>query len=93
TVAAEIGFGDRNGLAAAAREAWRTVQSATLREPPRVLGEIRRGRELTGCRLCRNPLLWTGVGAAVIATVIVIAVTSSSRPPPVVGINGSDFGR
>jgi hypothetical protein len=93
TAAAEIGFGDRGGLAAAAREAWRTVQSADLREPPRVLGGLRRGREPTGCRLCRNPLVWTGVGAAVIATVIVIAVTSSSRPPPVVTVNGGDFGR
>jgi hypothetical protein len=62
TAAAEIGFGDRAGLAAAAREAWRAVQGEALREPPRVLGDIHRQPAPSGCRLCRNPLVWAGVG-------------------------------
>lgn len=93
TAAAEIGFGDRAGLAAAAREAWRAVQGGALREPPRVLGDIERHREPSGCRLCRNPLVWAGVGAAVLGAAIAIAVTSGSRPPPIVTVDGHDFGR
>ncbi|TMQ12508.1 MAG: PEGA domain-containing protein [Deltaproteobacteria bacterium] len=94
TAVAEIGFGDRAGLAAAAREAWRTVQAGELREPPRVLGEIRPQRPPSeGCRLCRNPLVWVGVGAVVVTTVAVIVLTSGSKPPPVLTVDGHDFGR
>lgn len=97
TAAAEIGFGDRAGLAAAAREAWRAVQGGALREPPRVIGGVRgdvhRPPPPSGCRLCRNPLLWAGAGAAVVTAAIIIAVTSGSRPPPIVTIDGHDFGR
>jgi hypothetical protein len=92
TPPAEIGFGDRAGLAAAAREAWRTVQSGALRDPPRVLGDVEQRRAPSGCQLCRNPLVWTGVGAAVLTTVVIIAATSGSRPPPVLTVHGSDFG-
>jgi hypothetical protein len=96
TAAAEIGFGDRAGLAAAAREAWRTVQGGALSEPPRVLGgasgDIQRPPP-SGCRWCRNPLVWVGAGAAVVTAVIVFAVTSGSRPPPIVTIDGGGFGR
>jgi PEGA domain-containing protein len=89
---AEIGFGDRTGLAAAAREAWQAVQHGELREPPRVLGGVEHRVAPSGCPLCRNPLVWTGVGAAVLTTLIVIAVTSGSRPSPVLTVHGGDFG-
>jgi len=92
TPPAEIGFGDRAGLAAAAREAWRIVQGGALGDPPRVLGDVQRRPASSGCELCRNPLLWTGVGAAVLTTVVIIAVTAASRPPPVLTVHGSDFG-
>jgi PEGA domain len=94
TAAAEIGFGDRAGLAAAAREAWRTVQGGALREPPRVIGDLhRQPPPPSGCRWCRSPLVWAGAGAAVVTAVIVIAATSGSRPPPIVTIDGHGFGR
>jgi hypothetical protein len=96
TAVAEIGFGDRAGLAAAAREAWRAVQGGALGgalgEPPGVLGDVRR-EPPPGCPLCRSPLVWTGVGAAVIGAVIVIAVTSGSKPPPILTVDGHGFGR
>jgi hypothetical protein len=90
---AEIGFGDRAGLPAAAREAWQAVQGGVLRDPPSVIGDVRRQPPPSGCQLCKNPLVWAGVGAAVIGAVIVIAVTSGSRPPPILTIDGHDFGR
>jgi hypothetical protein len=94
TAAAEIGFGDRAGLAAAAREAWRAVQGGALREPPGAIGDIhRQAPPPSGCRLCRNPLVWAGAGAAVVTAVIVLVATSGSRPPPVVAIDGHGFGR
>lgn len=91
TAPAEIGFGDRAGLAAAAREAWQAVQRGELHDPPRVLGGVERRSVASGCQLCRNPLVWTGVGAAVLTTVLVIAVTSASHPPPVLTVHGGDF--
>jgi hypothetical protein len=89
----EIGFGDRSGLAAAARSAWDAVRAGELRYPPSVLGE-RDGvvPPKRWCELCRSPWLWTGVGAAlVVGTVVTLVVTSSSRPPPVVGVTPGDF--
>lgn len=94
TAVAEVGFGDRAGLAAAAREVWQAVQGGALHEPPRVIGDVR--RELpSGCQLCKSPLVWAGVGvgAAVLGAVIAIAVTSGSRPPPVLTVDGHGFGR
>lgn len=93
TAVVEIGSGDRAGLAAAAREAWRAVQGGALADPPGVLGDVRREPPPAGCRLCRSPLVWTGVGAAVIGAVIVIAVTSGSKPPPILSVDGHGFGR
>ena len=93
TAVVEIGHGDRAGLAAAAREAWQAVQGGALREPPRVLGDVRRPEPPPGCQLCRSPLVWAGVGAVVIGTVIAIVAASGSRPPPVVLVDGHDFGR
>jgi hypothetical protein len=92
TTVAEIGFGSRAGLAAAAREAWQAVKGGALREPPSAIDDIRRPPPSSGCRLCRNPWVWAGAGAAVVTAVIVIAATSGSRPPPIVTINGNGFG-
>jgi hypothetical protein len=93
TAAIEVGFAERAGLAAAAREAWHAVQTATLRYPPRVLGEISQPVPSGECRLCRSPVLWTGVGAVVLGTVIAIVVSAASKPPPIVTVDGRDFGR
>ena len=63
----EIGYGDRAGLAAAARAAWEAARAGELRYPPSVLGD--RGGRRDGkdrCKVCRSPWLWTGVGAAVV---------------------------
>jgi PEGA domain len=91
TVVVEVGFGDRAGLAAAAREAWRAVQAGELREPPSVLGDLGPRPPQTGCRACRSPLVWTGVGAAVIGAVIAVVVTSRAKPTPVVNVHGADY--
>jgi hypothetical protein len=58
-----------------------------------VIGDSKQLVAPKGCRLCRNPLVWTAVGAVVVGAVIAIVVTSGSRPPPVVIVNGLDFGR
>lgn len=96
TAVAEVGFDDRAGLAAAAREAWGAVQASELRElgePLAVLGEVgEHGRPpATGCRLCKSPLVWSAVGAAVIGAVIAVVVTSRARPAPVVNVHGADY--
>jgi PEGA domain len=95
TAVVEVGFGDRAGLGAAAREAWQAVRAGEPRYPPGVIGDVqqRPPPQPAGCRLCRNPLLWTGVTAAVLGTVIAIVVTSGSPPPPIVTVDGRDFGR
>lgn len=95
TAVIEIGYADKSGLPAAAREAWQAARAADLRYPPSVLGDPRAsggGPRDEGCKLCRSPIVWGGVGvAAVIATVAVIAIVSSSRPPPVVGVDPDQF--
>lgn len=94
TAVVEIGYAERGGLVAAAREAWQTVRAADLRYPPSVLADARLAatKRDERCRLCRSPIVWGSVGAAaVIATVAVIAVVSSSRPPPVVRVDGDRF--
>jgi len=93
TAVVDIGFGDRAGLPAAAREAWRAVQAGELRYPPSVIGDSKPQPAPSGCRLCRSPLVWTGVGAVVLGAVIAIVVSSSSRSPPVLTVDGHDFGR
>jgi hypothetical protein len=96
TAPTEIGFGDRAGLAAAAREAWRAVQGGALGGPPAVIGGASGDGHRpppSGCRLCRNPLVWAGAGVAVVTAAIILAVTSGSRPPPIVTIDGHGFGR
>jgi hypothetical protein len=94
TAVIEIGYADRSGIAAAAREAWQSARAADLRYPPSVFGDPRAtGKRDDGrCKLCRSPILWGGVGvAAVVATVAIIAIVSSSRPPPIVGVDPDKF--
>jgi hypothetical protein len=94
TAVVELGYGDRAGLAAAARDAWQAVRAAELRYPPSVLADPRLvgERVVHRCELCRNPYVWAGVGAAaVIATVTTIAILSSTRPPPNVIVDPGSF--
>lgn len=93
TAVVEVGFGDRAGVAAAVREAWQAVQGGTLRYPPSVIGAIKPPRPEPGCRLCKNPLVWGGVGAVVLGAVIAIVVTSGSKPAPVLTVDGHKFAR
>jgi hypothetical protein len=93
TAVVEVGY-ETGGLAAAAREAWATVRTADLRYPPSVFADERLTGEHTDdrCNVCRSPVLWGGIGvAAIVATVAIIAVVSSSRPPPVVGVDPSQY--
>lgn len=73
------------------------MQGGALGAAPSVIGDLAdagRRPAPSGCRLCKSPLVWTGVGAAVLGGVaIVLAVTSGARPPPIVTIDGRDFGR
>ena len=94
TAVIEIGYAERRGIAAAAREAWQSARAADLRYPPSVLGDPRATgpRDDGTCKLCRSPILWSGVGiTAVVVTVAIIAIVSSSRPPPVVHVDDSKF--
>jgi PEGA domain-containing protein len=89
----EVGYGAPSGLAAAARSAWEAARAGELRYPPTVLGEL--GDRVVvdnRCKLCRNPWVWTGVGAAVLTgAVIALIATSGSKPAPVVGFDPSQF--
>jgi hypothetical protein len=91
----ELGYGDRAGLAAAARAAWGEVRGADLRYPPTVFGDPR----VTGhhvaerCQLCRNPWLIGGAGAAlVVGAIAVIAAVTASKPAPHVIVDPGQFG-
>lgn len=93
TAVVEVGY-ETGGLAAAAREAWETVRVANLRYPPSVFADARvTGKRVDDrCTVCRSPLLWGGIGvAAVVTTIAVIAIVSSSRPPPVVGVDPTQY--
>lgn len=89
----EIGYGERAGLAAAARGAWEAVRAGELRYPPAVFGErASAGGGEVGCKLCRSPWLWSGVGAAVVVgTVLAVVALSSDRPPPTVVVDPGVF--
>jgi hypothetical protein len=94
TAVVEVGYGDRSGLAAAAREAWSDVATADLRYPPSVFNDPRvTGKKVDDhCRVCRSPYLWGGIGlAAVVTTIVIVAVVSSSQPPPVLGADPTKF--
>ncbi len=87
----DIGFAE-GGLAAAARSAWEAVRTGELRYKPSVLGE-RAGRSgPKRCEACRSPWLWGGVGVALVAgAVITVIAASGSKPPPIVGVDPSQF--
>jgi hypothetical protein len=89
----ELGYGERSGLAAAARSAWEAARTGELRYPPTVLGALDDRIAVDHrCKLCRSPWLWTGVGAAVLTgAVITLIATSGSKPAPVVGVDPSQF--
>ena len=87
----EIGFVD-GGLAAAARAAWEAIRTGELRYKPSVLGERAGRRGPRRCEVCRSPWLWGGVGVALVAgTVITVIAASGSKPPPIVGVDPSQF--
>jgi hypothetical protein len=89
----EIGYADPSGLAAAARSAWEAVKVGDLRYEPAVLSE----HDASGGgerHWYKSPLVWTGVGAAVVVgAVVAIVLVSGSTPPPVVGADGGLFGK
>ena len=87
----EIGFAE-GGLAAAARAAWDAVRTGELRYRPSVLGAHAGRSGPKRCEVCRSPWLWGGVGVALVAgTVITVIATSGSKPPPIVGVDPSQF--
>jgi tetratricopeptide (TPR) repeat protein len=95
TAVVELGYADRSGVASAALEAWHAARTAELRYPPSVLDDPRLVGNIEDhkCKLCRNPIVWAGVGVvAVAATIAIIVVASSSRPPPILTV-GSGFTR
>jgi hypothetical protein len=94
TAVVELGYADRSGIAAAARAAWQSVRAADLRYAPNLFGDAR----ITGnhggdvCRVCRNPYVLAGVGAALVAgTIVIIAVATASRPPPILGVDPTQY--
>lgn len=90
----ELGYGERAGLAAAARAAWEAARTGELRYPPSVLGEPGGQLDDGRCTVCRSPGLWVGIGAvAVLGTIITVIAVSGSPPPPIVTVDGSAFGR
>ncbi len=94
TAVVDVGYTDRSGLSAAAREAWQTVRAADLRYPPSVFADAgtsgMKGDDR--CKLCRSPILWGSLGAAaLIGTIVVIAVVSGSQPPPILGVDRDHF--
>lgn len=88
----DIGYGDRAGLAAAARQAWAAARAGELRYPPSILSERSRIEDDGRCKLCRNPGVWVGVGAAVVlGGVLAYVALSSDKPPPRLTVDGRDF--
>jgi len=93
TAVVEVGFLDRAGLPGAVREAWRVALRGALRGAPIVIRDSARAAPAPRCRLCRSPLVWTGVGAVVVGVVVAILAHAGGKSPPLVTVNGSDFGR
>lgn len=96
TAVVEIGY-TRPGLPAALREAWSALGRGELRYPPSLPSDSRVLPDRTPagdgkCRLCRNPWLWAGVGAAVVVTSAVLIYTlGQEAPPPVLVVDPEDF--
>lgn len=97
TAIVEVDYGDRPGLAAAARAIWRDLSAQHLLEPPSLFGDARivpQPRAAPRCELCRNPYVLAGTGVALVAGAIAIAVVATaSRPPPVLTIDPAGFAR
>ncbi len=90
----ELGYADRSGVSSAARSVWQALRAAELRYPPTLFGDARLTGTVVehGCKACRSPILWAGVGAAaIVATIVIIAIESSSRPPPVLTVDPGRF--
>lgn len=94
TAVVEIGYADRTGLPAAAREALQAARAADLRYAPSLFADARiAGTKIDQrCKVCRSPILWGSVGAiAVIGTIAAIAIVSATRPPPIVDVDHTKF--
>jgi hypothetical protein len=91
TPVVEIGFTDRAGLAAAAREAWAAVRDGEPSAAPGVLGQTLPYRPDTGCHVCKSPYFWGGLGAAFVGTVVALYFATVVRPAPVLNVNGHGF--
>jgi hypothetical protein len=95
TAIVELGYGTKDGITLAARNAWQAVRGADLRYPPSVLADPRLAGERVvahHCELCRSPWVWGGASAAAVAAAIaVVAIVTASKPAPVVGVNPGQF--
>ncbi len=94
TAVVEIGYADASGVFAAARSAWSSLRTAELRYPPSVFGDprvIEPRVVVHRCDICRNPYVWGGLGAAIVAGAITaIVIATESKPNPIVEV-GSGF--
>ncbi|HEX4456030.1 MAG TPA: PEGA domain-containing protein [Kofleriaceae bacterium] len=94
TAVVEIGYADASGVFAAARSAWSSLRTAELRYAPTVFGDprvIEPRVVVHHCDVCRNPYLWGGVGALIVAGAITaIVIATESKPNPIVDV-GSGF--
>ncbi|MCG8419563.1 MAG: PEGA domain-containing protein [Proteobacteria bacterium] len=103
----EIRYPSADLTRSACAELWATLRSAPLQTPPGLLRESRlvaaEGRPVApvsapgighrGCRLCRKPWLWIGVGAAIAAAGATWLALSPGQGRPVVRVDPCDFGR
>jgi PEGA domain len=94
TAVVEIGYADASGVFAAARSAWASLRTAELRYPPSVFGDprvIEPRVVVHRCDVCRNPYVWGGIGAVIVAGAITaIVIATESKPNPIVEV-GSGF--
>jgi PEGA domain len=94
TAVVEIGYADASGVFAAARSAWSSLRTAELRYPPSVFGDprvIEPRVVVHRCDVCRNPYVWGGLGALIVAGAITaIVIATESKPNPIVEV-GSGF--
>ena len=101
----EIRYPNDDGLPQAARESWRQVADAPLVGPPIVASDARLWpepsrraveetprRPIRRCRICRNPWLWAGVGAAVLTTGTALWLTRDRERIPVIVVPPCEFG-
>jgi hypothetical protein len=101
TAVVEVGYGAApGGLAAAAGALWRELAAvaAERRSPPTLPSDPRLGRGAgparvagAGCRWCRSPWLWAGLGAAAVAVGAGVAVLASGDDGTIVAVDPDDF--